>query len=200
MRRTADKPWSAAAAKNAAPILEVLQRELQGCSDVLEIGSGTGQHAVRFAQELDFLNWQPSDLDENLAGISAWVAEANLANVRAPMSLDVTCDEVGTTYDAVYSANTAHIMSFPAVTRMFGTVGDVLRRGGVFCLYGPFRRSGEFNTESNARFDASLRSRDAAMGLRNLEDLDDAAEQHGMMRAGLYAVPSNNLVVVWRKK
>ncbi len=166
---------------------------------MLEIGSGTGQHAVHFASRLGHLHWQTSDLDENHAGIIAWLAEAGLANVLAPISLDVSRASISARYDAVYSANTAHIMSFDAVIKMLALVGRVLRMGGVFCLYGPFRHFGQFNTSSNARFDASLRSRHAAMGIRDLEDLDRACAEHGLRRSSLYAVPSNNLVVVWQK-
>ena len=193
------KPWSAAAEQNAAPILEILRKEFRGCSDVLEIGSGTGQHAVRFASELAHLRWQTSDLDENHAGILARLGDAGLTNVLAPISLDVTHADISAKYDAVFSANTAHIMSFDAVIKMLTLVGAVLREGGVFCLYGPFRRCGAFNTQSNARFDASLRSRHAAMGIRDLEDLDQALAEQGLRRSRLYAVPANNLVVVWKK-
>lgn len=199
MQPGADKPWSEAAQKNAAPILEVLRHEFQECTEVLEIGSGTGQHAVHFASRLQHLQWQTSDLDENHAGIMAWLAEAGVTNVLAPISLDVSRAKIRAEYDAVYSANTAHIMSFDAVIRMIALVGRVLRTGGVFCLYGPFRRFGEFNASSNARFDASLRSRHAAMGIRDLEDLDDACAENGLRRSSLYAVPANNLVVVWQK-
>lgn len=199
MQSITDKPYSRASANNAGPILEILRREFQRCNEVLEIGSGTGQHAVRFATELGHLDWQTSDLDENHSGIMAWLAEANLANVRAPVSLDVTRASISTSYDAVFSSNTAHIMSFDAVTKMFALVGRILRPGGVFLLYGPFRRFGEFNTPSNVQFDANLRSRNPAMGIRDLEALDVEADGHGLERASLYAVPSNNLVVIWKK-
>lgn len=193
------KPWSAAAAQNAAPILEILRNEFRNCSEVLEIGSGTGQHAVHFAAELGHLRWQTSDLDENHAGILARLADAGLTNVLDPISLDVSRAKINKKYDAVFSANTAHIMSLETVIRMLTLVGGVLRVGGVFCLYGPFRRFGQFNTASNARFDDSLRSRHATMGIRDLEDLDEACLEHGLRRLSLYAVPSNNLVVVWQK-
>jgi len=193
------KPWSAAAEQNAAPILEILRNEFRDCSEVLEIGSGTGQHAVHFASELRNLRWQTSDLDENHAGILARLADASLTNVLAPLSLDVSQANIGSKFDAVFSANTAHIMSFDTVIKMVALVGSALRVGGVFCLYGPFRRFGEFNTASNARFDVSLRSRHAAMGIRDLEDLDEACSAQGLRRLSLYAVPSNNLVVVWQK-
>lgn len=194
-----DRPYAESAQRNAVPILEILRHEFRDCSEVLEIGSGTGQHAVRLASELEHLTWQTSDLDENHAGISAWVADARLPNVRAPISLDVMTADLSSSYDAVYSSNTAHIMSFDAVVRMFALVANVLHPEGVFCLYGPFRRFGEFNTGSNAQFDANLRSRDPAMGIRDLEELDELGAMQGLRRTSLYAVPSNNLVAVWRK-
>lgn len=199
IQMTSDRPFSQAAAKNAAPILEILRHEFHSCAKVLEIGSGTGQHATHFAAALEHLDWQTSDLAHNHSGIKAWLAEANLTNVRSPIALDVTATKLETMYDAVYSANTAHIMSFDAVLEMIALVGNVLRPGGIFCLYGPFRRSGTFNTSSNARFDTSLRARDSAMGIRDLEDLDAAAAEAGMKRLSLYAVPSNNLVVLWQQ-
>lgn len=195
-----EKPCAAAAERNAPAILEVLRHELPRRGDVLEIGSGTGQHAVLFARELAHLQWQTSDLDENHGGIRAWVTEAALDNVREPLSLDIgTAELAEAAWDAVYSCNTAHIMSFAAVIRMFQQVGKTLRPRGVFCLYGPFRVSGRFNTPSNAEFDSSLRDRDPSMGIRDLEDLDALGYKQGLKRHGLYAMPANNLVVVWKK-
>ncbi len=195
-----DKPFAEYAQRNAAPILEVLRHELRGRADVLEIGSGTGQHAVCFAAELSHVRWQTSDLDENHDGISSWIAAAGLPNVRGPLSLDVTAADVpDNSYDAVYSSNTAHIMSPKAVVAMFRLVGTVLRRDGLFILYGPFRQAGRFNTQSNREFDANLRSRDPSMGLRDLEELDKLGAENGLRRLRLYAVPSNNLMAVWQK-
>jgi len=195
-----DKPYAESAERNAEPVLEILRHEFRDCADILEIGSGTGQHAVRFAAELDYLQWQTSDLEENHEGIRAWIADAGLPNVRMPLSLDVTTADVPpAAFDAVYSSNTAHIMSFDAVVEMFALVGKVLRPAGVFCLYGPFSREGRFNTASNAAFDASLRARNPAMGIRDLDELDDVGARHGLRRVSIYAVPSNNLVTVWQK-
>ena len=158
-------PFAEAAARNAAPILGVLRHELRGCSTLFEIGSGTGQHAVTFAAALPDLQWQTSDLEQSHAGIRAWIEEAGLDNVLAPIGFDVLSAEApDTRYDAVYSANTAHIMSYAAVCRMFELVGAMLRGQGVFCLYGPFSRGGVFSTPSNEAFDAALRQRNPDWG------------------------------------
>ena len=196
----AEKPFSEYAERNAAPILEILKREFRDSSQVLEIGSGTGQHAVAFARKLRHLYWQTSDMDANHAGISAWVAHAGIENLGAPVSLDVRTAQVDeNAYDAAFSSNTAHIMSIDAVEKMFTLLGRALRDGGVFCLYGPFQRNGAFNTQSNADFDASLRQRDPAMGIRDIERLDEFAYAAGMRRQRMYAVPSNNNVAVWHR-
>lgn len=196
----AEMPFSEYAERNAAPILEILRREFHDRSQVLEIGSGTGQHAVTFAKEFPHLYWQTSDLDENHAGIRTWVEHAGLENLGAPVSLDVRTAHVDEdAYDAAFSSNTAHIMSIDAVEKMFTLLGRALREGGIFCLYGPLQRKGVFNTQSNADFDASMRQRDPVMGIRDLERLDEFAASGGMRRLRYYAVPSNNNVAVWRK-
>lgn len=197
---TANKPFAEAALRNAEPILEILRRELAESVDVLEIGSGTGQHAVRFASALQHLHWQTSDLCENHDGIRAWIDESKLSNISYPIELDVSTARVpADSVDAVYSSNTAHIMSFHSVSSMFTLVARALRPGGVFCLYGPFKLDGRFTTDSNAAFDASLRSNNPAMGIRELSDLEKIARKSGLRCTSLYAVPSNNLVVVWKK-
>jgi len=196
-----DKPFAPATERNAQPILDVLRTEFAGTSSVLEIGSGTGQHAVSFAAALSQLVWQASDVAENQAGICAWLHDARLPNVPEPLVLDVLNDDPPSeTYDAVFSANTAHIMSFAAVEKMFSLVSDVLNANGVFVLYGPFRQGGEFNTTSNADFHRSLRQRDAVMGIRHIEDLDELAAQGDLERERLYAMPANNHLAVWQKR
>ena len=135
----ADRPFAEYAARNATPILEILRREFRNATRVLEVGSGTGQHAVAFASALDHLRWQTSDLDENHDGIQEWINHAQLDNVAPPLSMDVRVASVdAATYDAAFSSNTAHIMGIDAVERMFSLVGRALRERGVFCLYGPF--------------------------------------------------------------
>ena len=194
-----EKRFSEPAERNGRPILEVLRGEFAGCRSVLEIGSGTGQHAVRFASAMQYLRWQTSDLDENHEFIKPWIADSGLANIALPLSLDVrTAALPEASYDGIYSSNTTHIMSFPAVQSMFSIIGRALRKSGAFCLYGPFRQDGEFNTASNAAFDQSLRARDPESGIRDLEDLDELGSQHGLARSNLYAMPANNHLVVWR--
>lgn len=196
-----ERPFAPAAERNARAILGVLRDELEQAASVLEIGSGTGQHAVCFATELPQLQWQPSEVAENLHGIRAWLQEAALANVAEPVVLDVlTSSGPATTYDAIFTANTAHIMSYAAVESMLDKAAAALNPGGVFILYGPLRRNGQFNTPSNAAFDASLRRRNNVMGIRDLEDLDRMAATGDMQRLRLYALPTNNHIVVWQKR
>ena len=195
------KPFSQACENNKQPILDGLLSLLQSPGELLEIGSGTGQHAAFFATALPHVTWQTSDLDENHATISAWVTDAAQPNLLPPLSLDVlTTDFPATTFDAVYSANTAHIMSMEAVRKMFELVGDVLSSGGVFCLYGPFRHEGVFNAPSNAAFHQQLQARDTAMGIRHLESLDEEGSRHQLSRKRLYAMPANNNMAVWQKE
>ena len=195
-----DKPFTEYAQRNGGPILEVLQREFVASSRVLEIGSGTGQHAAQFAGALSHLSWQTSDLIENHDGIRAWVEDAALSNLFLPLPFNVLDAEVAAeSFDAVYSSNTAHIMSIAAVERMFDIVGKALSGGGVFCLYGPFRQDGNFNTDSNQSFHNNLQSRNAEMGIRDIEKLDEFGSSNGLDRERLYAMPANNHLAVWRK-
>jgi len=196
-----DKPNAPASGRNRQPILEVLEIELRDCGSVLEIGSGTGQHAVYFAEAMPWLTWQTSDLAENHPGIRSWIADAGLPNVRDPILLDVQqAQGVNGAYDGLFSANTAHIMSMPAVRCMFDVAGRLLSADGVFCLYGPFNQDGKFSSDSNKDFDRSLRSQDPVMGIRILEELDEFAAGSMMQRERLYAMPANNLLAVWRKQ
>ena len=197
-------PNAVACERNKGPILEVLKQEFCDCRSVLEIGSGTGQHAVHFARGLPHVVWQTSDLPGNHPGIMAWLGHAQLGNMRAPLDLDV--EQVGgdtlsgMRFDAVFSANTAHIMRIEAVAEMFRLAGSLLPAGGVFCLYGPFNFDGEYSSESNAEFDASLRQRDPTMGIRDIRRLDEFAEHAGLSRVRIYAMPANNHIAVWVKR
>ncbi len=162
------KPFSQACENNKRPILEVLQRRLGDVSSVLEIGSGTGQHAVFFAEQLPHLQWRTSDLVENHAAIRQWIDDAKLPNVLAPVALDVTEPHwpIGPV-PAVFSANTAHIMAWSVVQAFLQGVGRMLAPGGLFLLYGPFNYEGGYTSESNARFDEWLAQRDPESAIRH---------------------------------
>lgn len=196
----ANKPVACAAARNADAILEALSVEMADCRDVLEIGSGTGQHAVHVAARLRSLRWQTSDLPENHAAIRAWIAESGLDNVLEPLDLDVRSASVdAASRDGVFSANTAHIMAIDAVAAMFDVAARALRRAGIFVLYGPMMIDGKPTTASNEAFDRSLRGADPSMGLRDLAWLDDLAAERFLQRISLYSMPANNFLVTWRR-
>ena len=161
---------------------------------VLEIGSGTGQHAAYFAPELPHLAWQASDVAEYLPGIRMWVGGG-----PAPIDLDVDKPWPAVDADAVFSANTAHIMSWPQVERMFEGAGRLLPTGALFALYGPFHYGGRATSESNARFDVMLRSRDPLSGVRNFEDVRALARRCGLAFLEDNAMPANNRLLVFRK-
>ena len=158
---------------------------------MLEIGAGTGQHAAYFAAELPHLKWQASDVAAHLPGIRMWGVE--------PIELDVEKEWPRMNVDAVFSANTAHIMSWPQVERMFQGVAGLLPADGVFALYGPFHYGGRATSESNARFDTMLRARDPHSGVRNFEDLSVLAQRFGLFLVEDNAMPANNRLVVFEK-
>jgi cyclopropane fatty-acyl-phospholipid synthase-like methyltransferase len=195
------KQFSEACEENKEPILAVLREALADRRTVLEIGSGTGQHAVWFGHHLPHLSWQTSDVAANHPSIRAWLNEAGLPNVAQPLLLDVSAAHwPQQAFDAVFSANTAHIMSWPSVQDMFRGIGRVLQAEGVFCLYGPFNYNGRYTSESNARFDAWLRRRDSLSGVRDFVDLDRLAGSCSMALQNDYAMPVNNRLLVWRKR
>lgn len=194
-------PCAPAAARNAEAILGVLRYEFAAAEAVLEIGSGTGQHAVHFAAALGDVTWQTSDLAENHEGIRRQIRAADVENVLPPLLLDMQdARSREHSYDAVFSANTLHIMPQQAGDLMMRFVAGALGDGGTFCCYGPFRRGGAFTSTSNEAFDRSLRSQDARMGLRDLETVVSLAAAAGLESARVYAMPANNLLVAWRKK
>jgi hypothetical protein len=194
------KPYSESCDQNRAPILNVLAPRVAGCRTLLEIGSGTGQHAVYFAPELPDLVWQTSDQRIQHAGIEQWLDEAGLANVLPPIALDVVQDAwPAGPFDAVFSANTAHIMPETAVAAMFAGVGAVLADKGPFLLYGPFNYDGRFTSESNRRFEDWLRARDPLMGIRDVTWLRGLADSAGLVLDEDLEMPVNNRCLVWRK-
>jgi cyclopropane fatty-acyl-phospholipid synthase-like methyltransferase len=194
------KPYSESCEQNRWPILEVLRVALADRSRLLEIGSGTGQHAVYFAPEFPQLTWQTSDRSDMHAGIQAWLDDRRAANILPPLALDVCSDRWPTGhYDAVYSANTVHIMSATEVGCLFAGVGDVLESSGVFCLYGPFNYHGHYTSASNARFDQWLKVRDPSSGIKDFEALQELAEHAGLALVHDYELPANNRMLVWLK-
>lgn len=193
------RPHAPATDRNREAILQVLRDEFEQVRSVLEIGSGTGQHAVFFGRALPWLTWQTSDREQNHDGIITWLADAGLANVSGPMCLDVEeTDDIPGHFDAAFSANTAHIMNFDAVKCMFALVARCLKPDGRFCLYGPFNIDGEFTSESNAAFDRSLKAQDPQMGIRELEGLNELASENGLEHRRSYAMPANNMLIVWQ--
>jgi len=194
------KPFAEASERNREPILGVLRRWLTGPRRILEIGSGTGQHAVYFASALPHVTWQASDRAENLPGIGQWIEEAALENLPAALPLDVRGEGwPEAVFDAVFSANTAHIMSWPEVETMFARAAAALRPEGLFFLYGPFNYGGRFTSESNARFDAGLRAQASHMGIRDFEALEARAGAVGFVLVEDNAMPANNRLLVWRR-
>ncbi len=194
------RPHAPAAERNRDVILAVLVDELAASKRVLEIGSGTGQHAVHFSAGLPWLTWQPSDRAESLPGIAAWADAFPAKNLHPGMELDVNRPpDINHEYDAAFSANTAHIMGREEVRRMFGFLGRALAEEAQFCLYGPFNVDGEFTSGSNQQFDASLRARDPRMGIRDIEELDRFAAESGFVRSAMHAMPANNFIAVWRR-
>jgi SAM-dependent methyltransferase len=197
---SSDKPYSAASERNREPILAVLRDAFAPCRAVLEIGSGTGQHAVHFAAAMPGLRWQSSDRAENLPGIRAWLAEAGLPNTPPPLELDVAGGTwpAARSVDAVFSANTLHIMSWDEVERMFAGIAQVVRANGMLAIYGPFNVDGRFTSESNAAFDRALRAAVAHRGIRDAADVDALAATHGFVLVADHALPANNRCRVWR--
>lgn len=193
-------PFCESSDQNKGPILAALREVLADRTAVLEIGSGTGQHAVHFARELPHLVWQPSDLPDMQAGILAWLEAEGPANCRPPLVIDVCAQPWPVApVDAVFSANTAHIMAWPAVEAMFRGVGQVLPPAGVFCLYGPFSRGGRTTSAGDAAFDRWLRGRDPAMGLRDIDELTRLARANALEPYRDFPMPVNNRTLVWRK-
>jgi hypothetical protein len=195
------KPYAESCDKNKVPILDELKIILAGHKRVLEIASGTGQHAVFFGRELPHLTWQTSELVQHHAGINLWLDEAQLPNVLPPLAIDVN-DEVWpvTSVDAIFNANTVHIISWPEVERMFAHISRIIDPGGCVCLYGAYNYGGKFTSESNARFDAWLKLRDPASGIRDFEKVNQLATFHGLNLLRDMEMPSNNRLIVWRAR
>jgi hypothetical protein len=194
-----NKPHSPACDRNREPILAVLREHFADRRAVLEIGSGTGQHAVHFASAMPHLQWQTSDVAENIPGIRAWLDEAGLPNTPSPLVLDVNGDWPKREFDAIFTANTLHIMSWLEVQRLFGHLGSVMAPDVTVALYGPFNYGGRFTSESNAAFDASLKLRGLHMGIRDFEAVSGLAQAIGLKLVADVAMPANNRTLVWHR-
>jgi cyclopropane fatty-acyl-phospholipid synthase-like methyltransferase len=194
-------PDAPATARNREPILAVLRQQFAARMRVLEIGSGTGQHAVYFARALPHLKWHTSDLPANHDAIRAWMAEAALPNVFPPVALDIGRAETWpfTRHDAIFSANTLHIASWPEVESLFANLPRVLAAKATVVFYGPFNIGGEFTSPSNAAFDASLRAENPARGIRDLEAVQALAKQAGLVFIEDIPMPANNRCLVFER-
>jgi cyclopropane fatty-acyl-phospholipid synthase-like methyltransferase len=189
-----------ASERNKGPILEVLRRELPDARALLEIGSGTGQHAVHCAAHLAHLRWQPSEVAALLEPLAQRIRLAQLPNLAPPLELDVRMQPwPRLAADAVFSANTLHIMEEAAVADFFRGVGTLLAGGGVLCVYGPFNYQGRYTSDSNAQFDAWLKARDARSAIRNFEAVDALAREAGLTLSADHTMPANNRTLVWRR-
>jgi SAM-dependent methyltransferase len=194
-------PFSAACERNKDPILEVLRIRFAGRAQVLEIGSGTGQHAVYFARALEHLAWHPTEQLAYLSDLAERVKLEGSHNLRAPTLLDVRQAVWPVrSVDAVFTANTLHIMSWPEVMALFAGLGGVLAPGGVLCVYGPFRYAGRYTSDSNQEFDRMLQERDPLSGLRDIQAITSLAEQYGLRLDADHDLPANNRLLVFVKE
>lgn len=195
----ADKPYAPACERNRDPILDVLRTHFADCRTVLEIGSGTGQHAVHFAAALPHLQWQCSDRAPHLAGIRQWLDEAALPNTPAPLELDVAQRWPEGVFDAVFSANTLHIMSWEEVERFFAHLPALTTDQAMLVIYGPFKYSGRHTSASNAAFERSLMASAAHRAIRDFDDVNALARAAGFELVEDRAMPANNRCLVWRR-
>ena len=194
------KPFSQACENNKGPILEVLKTAFNKTKSVLEVGSGTGQHSVFFAEQLPHLQWYTSDRRINHEGINLWLKEANLTNLHGPLELDLNYAWPVNNVDAIYTANTFHIVSWQLVEQFFKGVSTHLVSQGVVCIYGPFKYQGQFTSASNEEFDRFLTQRDPFSGIRDFEAIEQLATQAGLTLISDTAMPANNQLLVFKRQ
>jgi len=193
-------PFSEACERNKAPILDVLKDHLPTRGRVLEIGAGTGQHAVYFAEQFSGVQWHPTDTGDYMAGLRARIAAQAPANMAAVAELDVRFARApAVDFAAVYSANTLHFMSVSAGEAFIDYAASALLPDGVLIVYGPFKYGGAFTVPSNARFDEWLKSTDQARGVRDFEWVNALAAQAGLVLQADVPMPANNQCLIWRK-
>lgn len=195
-----NKPYSQACENNKDPILHKIKDIFLESKTVWEIGSGTGQHACYFAQQLPHLQWQVTDRAENLAGINSWIEASGLENLLQSLALNVSdkqwpCKEIG----ALFSANTLHIMSWPEVEYFFAGMGQYLTQDARVCIYGPFNYNGTYTSASNESFDQWLKARDPQSGIRDFEAIEKLAKLVGLSVKDDFAMPANNRLLVLQR-
>lgn len=195
------KPFAPSCERNQAAIAEVFKEYNLREGRLLEIGSGTGQHAVYLAEQLPKLHWVCSDLVENHEGIKAWLKDATLANVHGPETLKVGHDDFPgkRPFDYVFSANTLHIMSWKEDKALFKLLGKRLREPALVFFYGPFNYNGDYTSESNREFDSFLKERDPHSGIRNFEDIESAMKKNGFKLLKDHEMPPNNRLLVFER-
>lgn len=203
--RNRERQAAPAAERNSGPILEVLRGILPDAGKALEIASGTGQHVAAFAPAFPEIDWQPSDPSpEARKSIAAWAADSALANILAPLALDVTeagwAEGAGGPFDALLCINLLHISPWAACEGLMQGAGRLLAPGGLMYLYGPYKRGGEHTAPSNAEFDASLRQRDPSWGVRDMDEVAACAAGQGLVLERSVDMPANNFSLILRRK
>ena len=194
------KPVAPSCDENWQPILQCIKGLFTEPETLLEIGSGTGQHAVYLCPHLPHLRWQPSDLADQIEGMEQWFKDAELPQILSPKTLDVSEENwLDDPVAYVFTANTTHIMSWQKVQHMFAGIGRHLKSGGLFAQYGPFNYNGEYTSPSNARFDDWLKQRDPQSGIRHFEDLAQLARENSLILHSDNEMPQNNRILVWQK-
>ncbi len=195
-----NKPFSQSCEENREVIFNTITSYLRPDIEVLEVGSGTGQHAVYFGAKFPQLVWQSSDLADNLPGINAWIDEAGLSNLARPLELDVCMHWPQKKYDMIFSANTFHIMNEAQVEQCISGCAGCLKPGGNLIIYGPFNYNGSYTSASNENFDAWLKMRDSASGIKHFEWINRLAQQAELQLVDDIAMPSNNRILIWRRE
>ena len=192
--------FSQASENNKHVILTHLSELLAGVNELLEIGSGSGQHAIFLAENLPNLNWQTSELGEGISALKENIRQYGPNNVLSPVLLDV-CEHpwpVART-SAVYTANTLHIMPWSSVVHLFKGIDDILLQQGLLCIYGPFKYKGEFTTHSNADFDQWLKGNNPLSGIRDFEAVNELALARGLSLTHDYSMPANNQLLIFKR-
>ena len=194
-----EKPYSQACENNKSSILSVLKTAFANTQQVLEVGSGSGQHAVYFAPNLPHLQWQTSDLKINHQGINQWIDAEPSTNLQRPLNLDLQQPWPISNCDGIYTANTLHIVSWPLVESFFAGVKQCLTEHGRLCIYGPFNYHGKFTSDSNADFEVWLKNRDAKSGIRDFEAILTLAQAADLTLVKDHKMPANNRLLEFVK-